>query len=183
MFVTLHLWCHLALLLTFTKTECYVIGFKRHKTPEKTPLTWPPKSHQFNICVPNSEYCPQKTKKCFSSTMVEILFTMFSFGVAHPDFFPIAESFTKSKQTPIWQSEKRSTFWLENVFFKSNMDALTVLLGHWYIHMIGYLCRVYSFFLYQFWNPHFYVDDWKVIKTTSSNYAHLVRAFSYRAGE
>ena len=74
MFVTLHLWCHLALLLTFTKTECYVIGFKRHKTPEKNPLTWPPESHQFNICVPNSEYCPQKTKKCSPSTMVEIIF-------------------------------------------------------------------------------------------------------------
>ena len=46
--------------------------------------------------------------------LVEILF-MFSFGVA------------KGKQTPIWQSEKRSTLRPENEFFKSNMDALTVL--------------------------------------------------------
>ena len=41
--------------------------------------------------------------------------------------FPIAEPFSKGKQTPIWQSEKRSTFWPENEFFKSNMDALTAL--------------------------------------------------------
>ena len=62
--------------------------------------------------------------------MAEILF-MFSFGVAHPDdpFFSIAdEPFSKGKQTPIWQSEKRSTLWqAENEFLKSNMDALTVL--------------------------------------------------------
>ena len=59
--------------------------------------------------------------------MVEILL-MFSFGVAHPDpFFSIAEQSSKGKQTPIWQSEKRSTLWLENEFCKSNMDALTVL--------------------------------------------------------
>ena len=42
--------------------------------------------------------------------------------------FPIAEPFSKDKQTPIWQSEKRSTLWqAENELFKSNMDALTVL--------------------------------------------------------
>ena len=42
--------------------------------------------------------------------------------------FPIAEPFSRSKQTQIWQSEKRSTFWqAEMEFFKSNMDALTVL--------------------------------------------------------
>ena len=35
-------------------------------------------------CVPNREYCQQKTKKCSLSTMAEILL-MFSFGVAHPD--------------------------------------------------------------------------------------------------
>ena len=40
----------------------------------------------------------------------------------------VAESFSKGKQTPIWQSEKRSTLWqAENELFKSNMDALTVL--------------------------------------------------------
>ena len=73
-------------------------------------------------CVPNREYCQLKTKKCSSSTLVEILF-MFSFGVAHPDDpFPIAETFSKGKQTQIWLSEKRSTLWSEN-----NMDALTVL--------------------------------------------------------
>ena len=57
--------------------------------------------------------------------MAEILF-MFSFGVAHPNA-SIAEQFAKSKQTPIWQSQKRSTLWSDNKFFKSNMDALTVL--------------------------------------------------------
>ena len=38
---------------------------------------------------------------------------MFSFGEAHPDaiLFSIAEPFSKGKQTPIWQSEKRSTYW------------------------------------------------------------------------
>ena len=42
--------------------------------------------------------------------------------------FSIAEPFSKGKQTPIWQSEKRSTLWPEKrVLFKSNMDALTVL--------------------------------------------------------
>ena len=41
--------------------------------------------------------------------------------------FPIAEPFSKGKQTLIWQSEKRSTLWPEKEFFKSNMDALTVL--------------------------------------------------------
>ena len=38
--------------------------------------------------------------------------------------FSIAEPLSKGKQTPIWQSEKRSP---ENEFFKVNMDALTVL--------------------------------------------------------
>ena len=53
---------------------------------------------------------------------------MFSFGVVHPILFSIAEPFSKGKQTPIWQSEKRSTFWPENnEFFKSNMDAMTAL--------------------------------------------------------
>ena len=41
--------------------------------------------------------------------------------------FPITEPFSKGKQTQIWLSEKRSTFWPENEFFKYNMDALTVL--------------------------------------------------------
>lgn len=40
--------------------------------------------------------------------------------------FSIAEPFSIGKQTPIWH-EKRSTLWPENKFFKSNMDALTVL--------------------------------------------------------
>ena len=48
--------------------------------------------------------------------------------------FPIAEPFSKGKQTPIWLSEKRSTLWPEHEFFKSNMDALTLdsilYLGH-----------------------------------------------------
>ena len=55
---------------------------------------------------------------------------MFFFGVAHPDDpFPIAEPFSKGKQTPIWR-EKKENFNLygqETSFFKSNMDALTVL--------------------------------------------------------
>ena len=42
-------------------------------------------------------------------------------------FFSIAEQFSKGKQTPTWHSEKRSTLWPEKKFFKSNMDALTVL--------------------------------------------------------
>ena len=39
---------------------------------------------QSMTCVPNREYCQQKTKKCSLSTMAEIL-CMFSFGVTHPD--------------------------------------------------------------------------------------------------
>ena len=42
--------------------------------------------------------------------------------------FSIAEPFSNGKQTPIWLSAKRSTLWqAEKEFFKSNMDALTVL--------------------------------------------------------
>ena len=55
--------------------------------------------------------------------MAEILF-MFSFGVAI--LFSIAEPFSKGKQIPIWQNEKK-TLRPENEFFKTIMDALTVL--------------------------------------------------------
>ena len=51
---------------------------------------------------------------------------MFSFGVAHPD-----DPFLKGKQIQIWQSERKEHFMAsrkrETEFFKSNMDALTVL--------------------------------------------------------
>ena len=52
-----------------------ILKFEAHKT------------NFISICIlcPR-QYCQQKTKKCSSSTMAEILF-MFSFGVAHPDFF------------------------------------------------------------------------------------------------
>ena len=40
--------------------------------------------------------------------------------------FSIAEPFSIGKQTPIWH-EKRSTLWPENKFFKSDMNALTLL--------------------------------------------------------
>ena len=50
-------------------------------------------------CVPNREYCQQKTKKCSSATMVEIIF-MFSFGVAHSDDpFSDCKAVSKGKQT------------------------------------------------------------------------------------
>ena len=51
--------------------------------------------------------------------------------------FLIAEPFSKSKHTSIWR-EERSPLWAVNEFFKSNMDALTVLsiLGHWYLFRI-----------------------------------------------
>ena len=81
---------------------------------------------QSSGCVPNREYCQQKKPKSAphqQTTMVDILF-MFSFGVAKPrrSFFRLL----RGKQTPIWH-EKRSTLWPENEFFKSKMDALTVL--------------------------------------------------------
>ena len=42
--------------------------------------------------------------------------------------FSIAETFSKGKQTPIWQSGKKEHFLASKTsFFKFNMDALTVL--------------------------------------------------------
>ena len=45
-------------------------------------------SYVTDNCVSNREYCQEKTKKCASSTLVKILYSMFSFGVAHPDDHP-----------------------------------------------------------------------------------------------
>ena len=69
----------------------------------------------------------RKRVKCSSSTMVENLFVFF-FGVAHPDnsFFRLLNRFQKVN-TLQFGGEKRSTLWLENKFFKSKMDALTVV--------------------------------------------------------
>ena len=55
---------------------------------------------------------------------VLLITIMFSFGVAHPDdpFFRFLSRFQKVNKL-----KKRSTLWPENDFFKSNMDALTVL--------------------------------------------------------
>ena len=54
------------------------------------------------LCVSKSEYCQQKTKKCYS---IYVLFW----------------------SSALWFVFKRSTLWLENKSFKSKMDALTVL--------------------------------------------------------
>ena len=53
--------------------------------------------HHQHLCP--RQYCQQKTKKCSSATMVEILF-MFSFGVAHSDDpFSDCKAVSKGKQT------------------------------------------------------------------------------------
>ena len=66
-----------------------------------------------NLCP--RQYCQQKTKKCSSSTMAEILF-MFSFGVAHPDsFFRLLSSFQKVNKLQLGKAKKgalSNTTWM-----------------------------------------------------------------------
>ena len=67
---------------------------------------------------------------------------MFSFGLVHPDPFSFfTEPCSKGKQTPIWRKKKEHFMGSKTIFFKSNMDVLTVLSiwGHWLDRDIMYV--------------------------------------------
>ena len=59
-------------------------------------------------CVPNREYCQQKTKKCSS-------------------IYRLLRRFQKVNKLQFGKAKKRSTLWPKNLFFKSKMDVLTAL--------------------------------------------------------
>ncbi len=86
-------------------------------------------------CVPNKEYCQQKTKEWSSSSTLEVLF-MFSFGVAHPhdpfsDCWAVFKSWTNSNLA----KRKKEHFMARKRVFQIQHGCLdsTLYLGHWFI--------------------------------------------------
>ena len=63
--------------------------------------------------------------------------------------FSIAEPFSKGKQTQIWQSQERSTFWPENIQHGC-LDS-TLYLEHWSISKQAFIGQIQSWLTQMIW--------------------------------